>query len=263
MAASILVRDVLYRFSSQLNDLSPQFTRWTQREALTWLNDAQKAIAKYLPWSSSRLDAIKLKPGTKQSIETIAAADIKPGDGSDPSVVLGHFLQKVVRNMGADGTKPGRAIQITDAESLDAFLPDWHSSTGAAVQQYVFDPRTPKNFYVYPGVPATGSVWVEVSYLCSPKEIKATSDTQFAADGTDNTTISVDDKHIDEILNYMLARAFLKDSESAANAALGTAYAQLFNGSINAQAAALTGVNPNLQSLPFNNATVSSPAPKG
>lgn len=250
MAASTPVKDVLYRVSSQLHDISPQFTRWTQRELVSWLNDGQKAIAKYMPSSCSRVDAIKLSAGTRQSIETLLSANLKTGDGSTPTQVLGNYLQSVIRNMGADGLTAGNAVRIADREVLDVNAPDWHTKTANAVSQYVFDPRTPKVFYVSPGVPASPNVWIEISYLASPVEISVSG--SYGMDGVDTTKISVDDRYVDDLVNYILARAYMKDAEFANNANQAAAATQLFTGSINAQVAALTGVNPNLRSLPFN-----------
>lgn len=250
MASSILVKDVLYRVSAQLHDINPQFTRWTQRELVSWLNDGQKAIAKYMPSSCSRVDAVKLAPGTKQSIESIAANSIIPGDGSAASLVMGHYLQSVVRNMGSNGSTPGRAIRVADREILDVNSPDWHSETSNTVSQFIFDPRTPKVFYVSPGVPAATSVWVEISYLANPVEISVSG--SYGMDGNDTTKISVDDKYVDDLVNYILARAYMKDAEFATNSNQAAAHSQLFISSINAQVTALTGVNPNLRSLPFN-----------
>lgn len=249
MASSIFVKDVLYRVSAQLHDISPQFTRWTQRELVLWLNDGQKAIAKYMPSSCARVDSVKLTPGTKQSIERITAANIIPGDGSAASDVYGHYLQTVVRNMGAMGTTPGNAIRVVDREVLDANNPGWHSVTATAVAQYTFDPRYPKIFYVSPGVPANG-LWVEISYLANPVEVSVSG--SYGMDGASTTTISVDDKYVDDLVNYILARAYMKDAEFAANGQLAQAHASMFTSSINGQVAALTGVNPNLQSLPMN-----------
>jgi hypothetical protein len=250
MASTTLVKDVLYRVSVQLHDISPQFTRWTQRELVSALNDGQKAIAKYMPSSCSRVDAVKLKAGTKQSIETILAADIKPGDGSTAATVLGHYLQSVVRNMGADGLTPGNAIRIADREILDTNTPNWHTQTGAAVSIYTFDPRQPKVFYVSPGVPSATSVWVELSFLANPIEISPSG--SYGMDGTSTVTISVDDKYVDDLVNYILARAYMKDAEFAGNGGLAATHTNLFTGSINAQVVALTGVNPNLRALPMN-----------
>lgn len=263
MASSTLVRDVLRDVSAQLNDLDPQFNRWTQADLLLGLNDAQTVIATYMPWSCARSDAIKLKPGTKQSIDTIAATDIVPGDGSTPTDMLGHALHRVLRNAGNTGTKPGRAISITDFDTLDITDPNWHISQGAEVLQYVYDPRNPKLFYTYPGVPTTGALWVEIAYQAAVKRIVPTSQTQFIATGSDTTVLTVDDRFVPDVHNYIMARAYMKDAEAGGNAQLAAAYAQLFAGSISAQVSAMTGANPNLQSLNINPSMLAAPAPKG
>lgn len=263
MASSTLVKDVLYRASSQLLDIMPQFTRWTERELVSWLNDGQKSIAKYMPSSCSRVDAIKLSPGTKQSIESILASNIIPGDGSVPAAVYGNYLLSVQRNMGSNGLTPGRAIRIGDREVLDVNNPTWHTDTGEYVSQYMFDPRFPKVFYVSPGIKSTGTYWVEVSYLADPTEVAVPTNPTlgtFLANGTSTVSITIDDRYVDDLVNYILARAYMKDAEYAANPQLAAAHSSMFTSSINAQVAALTGVNPNLQSLPMS---PSVPAARG
>lgn len=250
MASSTLVKDLLYRVSVQLHDISPQFTRWTQRELISALNDGQKAIAKYMPSSCSRVDAVKLVPGTKQSIEVIPAASIKPGDGSAAAQVLGHYFQAGIRNMGTDGLTPGKAVRVADREILDVNDPLWHTKTAAAVSQYMFDPRMPKVFYVSPGVPSDTNVWLDISFLSNPIEISVTGD--YGMDSSNATKISVDDKYVDDLVNYILARCWMKDAEFANNGGQASAHVQLFTASINAQVAAQTGVNPNLRALPMN-----------
>ncbi|MBU3577578.1 DUF6682 family protein [Polynucleobacter sp. UK-Kesae-W10] len=248
--ANTLVREVLYRVSDALQDLKPQFTRWTQRSLIAYLNDGQRAIAKYCPPACSRVDAIKLSPGTKQSLAFIPAASVVPGDGSTAADVHGNGLVSVIRNMGSDGLTPGNAIRIVDREVLDIYSPEWHTTTDTKVSGFVFDPRIPKYFYVTPGVPASPAVWVEASFLADPLEVSATPD--YGYNGSDTTTISIDPKFVDDLVNYILARAYGKDSESASNKVLADGYTTQFVGSINAQATALLGVNPNLQSLPSN-----------
>jgi hypothetical protein len=249
MAANTLVKDVLYRVSDALHDLSPQFQRWTSRSLVVALNDGQIAIAKYIPTACSRVDAVKLAPGTKQSISSIASGSVIPGDGSTPAAVNGNALTSVIRNMGANGSTVGRAIRLVDREVLDLNTPDWHTTTGTAVSEFVFDPRSPKNFYVNPGVPSTSNVWVELSYLADPAAVPPGGTYDWS--GSDTTKISIDDKFVDDLVSYILARAYLKDAENAANAGLYATYAQQFVSSINAQAAAITGVNPNLKTLPM------------
>jgi hypothetical protein len=248
---TILVRDALYRVSIVLNDAAPQFTRWTEKELVSYLNDAQKVIAKYMPHACSRIDSIKLVPGTRQSIGLITAANIKPGDGSTAVDVHGNMLLGLIRNMGADGLTPGRAIRIVDRDMLDASFPMWHSTSSVPLTEYTFDPRTPKAFYVSPAVPPAVATWVEASMLADPVDIPYAGSSLYGMASTNTTTISIDDKYIDDLCSYVTARAMMKDAEFSANVALAQAQSQMFVSSINAQVAALTGVNPNLSSLPF------------
>lgn len=251
MASSILVRDLFEQVSRHLTDFAPQFTRWTQVELLSYVNDGQRAIAKYLPTSCSRIDSIKLAPGTRQSIAVVPANSIIPGDGSGAAEVRGNAVLSVSHLMGEDGMAPGRALRIVDRDVLDASQPGWHivaANATAKPTQYTFDPRNPKNFYVCPGVPSTGTLWAEVSYLADPIAIGPGN---YASTGGSDTKLSIDDKYFDDLVNYMLARSYMKESEFAANANLSAAHTNLFTSSINAQAVALTGVNPNLTTLPM------------
>lgn len=252
MASSILVRDVLEQVSRHLTDFAPQFEGWTQVELLSYLNDGQRAIAKYLPSSCSRIDSIRLAPGTRQTVATILAADIIPGDGSSAADVHGNAVLSVSHLMGADGATPGRALRIVDRDVLDASQPGWHvvaASATATPTQYTFDPRNPKTFYVCPGVPSAVALWAEVSYLADPVAIP---DGNYAATGGSTVKLSIDDKYADDLINYLMARAYMKESEFAANANLSASHTNLFTSSINAQATALTGVNPNLTTLPMS-----------
>lgn len=249
--ASALVKDVLYRVSGQLLDLKPQFLRWTEKELVLALNDGQRAIAKYVPIAGSRIDTIKLAAGSRQSIAHIPAASIKPGDGSTPADVHGLFLNDIVRNMGADGLTPGASVSVCPRDALDAFSRLWHAKANAkAIDHYTFDPRTPQAFYVYP--PVASGVWVEASIIAAPKDIPLpASPGGYAHDAASVQQISIDDRWLDDLMNYILARAWMKDAEDASNAANVQLYSGLFINSINAQVQALTGQNPNLKLLPM------------
>lgn len=250
MASSTLVREFLRRVSTQLLDMGPQFERWSETELVDATNDGQLVLAKYMPHTCSRIDAIKLSTGTRQYIGMVPAASIRPGDGSPAADVFGAMLQGVHRSMGADGATPGNALRIVDRETLDATNPSWHTKTGTP-KQYAFDPRNPKHFYVSPGVKAGDSVWVEVSMLADPIKLPNTGGL-YAASGSNTALLSVDDRNVDDLFYYVMARANLKDAEYGGNAALATSYTNLFVSSVNAQVAALTGVNPNLKTLPLN-----------
>jgi hypothetical protein len=257
MAATILVREALRRASYLLGDLSPaQFQRHRESECVDFLNDGALAIVKYLPIAGSRVDAIKLKPGTLQSIETIAAADCKPGDGTTPAVpILGISLLRVSRNMGANGTTPGRAIRIVDQKTLDAVDADWHSASKAAtaVANFVADPSTPRYFYVTPPAHASTAVWVELAYTAQPLRVPNTGapgSEIYLAGGASTATIPLPDEYIDDLVNYVVARASMVESEWADSSKAQT-FAGMFLASLNGKVAAITGSNPNLKRLPF------------
>jgi hypothetical protein len=257
MAGTVLVKDVIWQICVLLNDKSPQFARWSEKELVNWLNDAQMAICTFLPSANSRLDAIKLKAGTRQSIESIAAADCKPGDGSAQSVAVnGIQVMDITRNMGADGLTPGKAIRLlTDGrEDMDAQDPNWHKRTGTEVGSFMFDPRLPRYFYVTPGVPAATSLWVEAAYSAQPVMIPNTGTVGaelYLVDGDNTSKIGVSDEHQADLVNYGCARALMKNAQFAGNGPTAGYYAALFTGSLNAKVTALTGNNPNLQRLPF------------
>lgn len=242
MAANTYVKDVLYRVSNQLHDISPQFTRWTQKELVSWLNDGQRAIAKYVPSACSRVDAVQLVPGTKQSINLIPSSRIIPGDGSSAVDIGGVSLMSVNRNMGTDGATIGRAIRLVDRDTLDSNSPDWHTETDTTVALYTFDPRVPKVFYVSPGVPATTNVWAEIAFIANPVDVPNSGD--YSAVGSSTQKVSVDDTFIDDLNDYILARAYAKDAENAANLSLAAAYESKFTGSLEGYVKALGAALP-------------------
>jgi hypothetical protein len=253
MAATLLIKDALWRVSVLLMDTAPQFQRWPERELVMWWNDAQRAIAKYLPMACSRLDAFKCAAGTRQSLENIPAANLVPGDGvalSGP--VYGIQLLSPRRNMGADGSTPGAAIRVVERDMLDVNDPDWHTRTATVVRSVVFDPNTPRYFYITPGAPASPAVWIEIAYNAKPIDIAAggvPGSELYGFGGTSTVKISVDDEYLEECVNYVVARANMKDSKYA-DPAKATAHANLFLNALNSKVAAVTGNNPNLKMLP-------------
>jgi hypothetical protein len=255
VAATLTVREALWRVGVLLQDVDPQYTRHPERELVNWLGDAELAICKFLPSACSRVDAIKLKPGTRQSIESVAAADCKPGDGTTPAAaILGTQLLGLPRNMGTDGLTPGKTIRVVQREILDSQSPSWHQVSGTEVRQFTYDPNTPLYFYVSPGVPAVGSVWVEAAWNAQPTRYANTGapgSELYRYDGASATKLNLRDEFIDDVVNYVVARAYMKNAQFAGNDQKASTFASLFTGSLNAKVAALTGHSPNLKFLPF------------
>lgn len=203
--------------------LDEDHTRWHITELIGWINDAQKAIVVFKANASVKNNTITLAAGTKQSLPTSGIA-----------------LIDIPRNMVNDNT-PGRSIRITMREVLDSMVPDWHSMDQSdQIKHYVYSSLDPKTFYVYP--PAINGTKVEMVYSCVPDDV------------TEASTISVDDIYEPMILDYVLYRAYLKDSEQSADQGRFAVHRDAF-------IAALTG-KTNGEALSNPNATApASPAP--
>ena len=251
---STLVRDVLRRVSTLLQDMKPQYRRWSEIELVDALNDGQRALAKYLTLAGSRVDVIRLAPGSRQFVGSVSSANILPGDGSTPVTKRGIALMDVLRNMGASGATPGKVVRLARRSDKDAADPAWHAAAAAtAIDEFMFDPRTPTFFWVSPPVHASTQVWVEIAWTAQPDLIPAggaANSEIYKADGSNTQAITVDDLYVDDLVNYVVARAFLKDAEEG-DSQNGQVYAGAFLASLNAQIAAQSGTNPNLRILPF------------
>lgn len=184
------------------------YVRWTRRELLGYLNDAQKQIAIHRPDASTVNETFSTAAGTKQSIPA-----------------AGLRLIDVVRNVG------GRVITQVSRKVLDEQLPNWHETPAAgstAAEHFTYDPRDPKTFYLYPKMQASQDI--EIVYSVSPAVISSTTAESDPNDLSDiaATTISVDDIYFNPILDFVLYRAYAKDTEYAGNVQRASMHLQSF-----------------------------------
>lgn len=203
--------------------------RWPAAELLGWLNDGQREICIDKPDACVLTVVPQLVAGTKQSI----------GSGLTATA---NILLKITRNMGTNGTTPGRAIRPVAQEILDAQNPEWHTdTTDAEVIHYVYDPRVPKQYYVWPPQPASGMGYVEVTCGASPTDVANLA-----------TAISVDDIFSNALLDYILYRAYSKDAKYAGNGARAAAHYQQFANAIGRNSRNLATLNPSLDPSGLN-----------
>lgn len=251
MASTVLVKDVLWRVSILLGDTLPQFKRWSERELVHWLNDARIAITKALPLANVRVDAIKLPNDSYHSIETIAAADCIPGDGSTPTVpIYGTQFLRATRNMGLDGLERGKAIRMVDREDMDAAEPDWSMRVGANVTSCIFDPLQPLRFGTYPST--KGLAWIEIAYCAVPIPITNTAaagSEAYLNSGSSTVTLGIADQYVEECVDYVLSRAHQSDVLHA-EPVKAIYHEQRFINSLKSKLAASGGTDPNLSIQP-------------
>ena len=109
---------------------------------------------------------------------------------------------------------------------MDDQRPSWHGETGTVdVQNFTFDARQPKEFFVYP--PATTDAQIEVVYADAPGA-HALSEAALDPAGTNTEVIKLDDIYLSAIIDWVLYRAFSKDAEHAANASRAGAHHSAF-----------------------------------
>ena len=209
--ATVKVVDLIVRAQTLLQD--EDSVRWTVAELQYWLNDAYK-------------ETIGLRPdaNTQTAEYTCVAGPRQVLTGSFPNAIR---LVEVVRNLATTSNKT--SVRLTDRKSLDTQRRSWYADTAtASVELYMFDPRTPKEFLVYP--PATTAARLEVIYSVLPAE-HTLSDAQLINPATAET-IRIDDIFATALYDYMLYRAYSKDSEQTAMMQRAVAHYQAFQNAL-------------------------------
>jgi len=213
---------VINKAATQLLDAAN--TRWTRSELMGWMSDGQRQIVQIQPNASATTIAFPLVVGTRQ---------ILPADG--------YLLLDLYRNMGANGTTPGRALRVVSRSVLDGQNPNWHTDTASNIQKnFVYDMQEPRSFYVWP--PSDGTNQVELCYSRTPAEI--TDETQ---------PLLIGDVLQTALLDYVLFRANSKDAEYAPGVELAKMYQESFAQAMGKVAVLEETNNPN-QTLGGRNA---------
>jgi len=209
--ATVKVVDLIVRAQTLLQD--EDSVRWTVAELQYWLNDAYK-------------ETIGLRPdaNTQTAEYTCVAGPRQVLTGSFPNAIR---LVEVVRNLATTSNK--YSVRLTDRRSLDTQRRSWYADTpSASVEMYMFDPRTPKQFLVYP--PATTAARLEVIYSVLPAE-HTLSAAQLVNPATAET-IRIDDIFATALFDYMMYRAYSKDAEQTAMMQRAVAHYQAFQNAL-------------------------------
>jgi hypothetical protein len=110
-----------------------------------------------------------------------------------------------VRNAGADGATPGAAIRQIERKVFERYQPNWSIDTADPVVVHAMYDAEDNNavFYVWPPQPSVPR-FIEIIYSVRPVII---------ADALAGTKITIADYYANALLDYVLYRAFSKDSE--------------------------------------------------
>lgn len=216
---AITAQSIIQRVVITLQDTTS--IRWPANELVRYLNDGQREVAMLRPDATVTNATKALSAGAKQSL---------PADGAK--------LLDITRN--TSGSK--RAVRMTTRTILDSQLPNWQNATAVTeILHYTYDPRDPKVFYVYPPA-AAADASVEIVYSAYPAGITEPADGALYTAITGN--IALPDIYANPLADYVLYRAYTKDTEFAGNAARAQAHYGAFTGALNAELSGTAGVTP-------------------
>lgn len=189
------IKDLLERASIELTD-KPR-TYWSLDDLVHYYNSAIASIANYRPDLFSTTQTISCVAGTRQALP---AGAIK--------------LIEVERNTG------GRKIRYFDRGQLDDLDPEWVTRTGAAeAEAYLHEPANPRTFWLHPGVAAGVKVDLVLSVLPAPVTV---------AQVEAGSVMQVDDTYLTPCMDWIIFRAYMRDSDETANSARGQLHLQAF-----------------------------------
>ncbi len=221
--ATIKVIEIIKRVEDVLQDSN---VRWPRVELQNWLNESYLQIALLRPDASSKTGTLTCVAGSRQTITSGFSTALR--------------LLDVVRNLASSSNK--KVVRLIDRSVLDDQRPAWHNDTASInIQNYTFDVRQPKEFFVFP--PATTSAQLEVVYADLPGTHSLSEANLHPTTGSAEV-IKVDDTYLSVITDWILYRAFSKDAEFAANAARAGAHYQTFMSSIGNKTQSDVGSSP-------------------
>ena len=196
---TIISDDLIDEVGAILQDTG--HAKWNVEDLRKWLNAGQRAIVAAKPTAYVVNDSVQLAAGTKQTLPAGSA-----------------LLMEVTRNMGTNGTTPGRVPSFVLREVIDRENPNWHRATAKAeVEHFVYDAeKDPLHYYVYPPQPATGRGYLELIRSENPPEVG------------EGEPIALDDSYANALHDYMLYRAYSVDAEYAREDGTALTYLKSF-----------------------------------
>lgn len=205
--ATVKVVEIISRAKTLLQDTSS--VRWAVSELQGWLNDAYREAVNLRPDCNTVVGTFTCAAGPRQNITTQFPAALRVID--------------IVRNVASTSDK--RAVRLVDRRTLDGQIRSWYSATQSVnVEHFMYDARVPKEFLVYP--PATTTAQLEVVYSAVPTAHTLTTEQLNSTDTAE--TIRIDDSYANALLDYVMYRAYSKNTESTTNATKAGGHFQLF-----------------------------------
>lgn len=215
----ITAQSVIRRVVDTLQDTTS--IRWPMAELVRFFNDAQREVVLYRPDAAIKSASVSGPAGGGSKINL-------PADGAK--------LIDVSRN-----TVSKKAVTLVNRSILDLQIQGWHGLTPAAdAMHFMYDPREPRSFYVYP--PVTQSASLDIVYAAHPTPVSEPA----AGSTVDNVTGNLDlpDIYANCVQDFILYRAYMKDSEYAGNLQRAQAHYAAFANALGIEIKATVTMQP-------------------
>ena len=185
------IEELITEASTTLGDLEQ--IRWPATELLKYLSDAQRAAVLLKPEINPNVMDFQLASSSKQTL---------PDDA--------FILIDVTANVDVNNNVRtiGEVISPVDRKTLDQSFPLWNRLDASATvtpENYVYDIRNRKSFYLYPVRVFSNRDHIELIYAKTPAELTP-----------DDTATELDAIYRPALLAYMLHRALAKKTDNPA-----------------------------------------------
>ncbi|MDN5937699.1 MAG: hypothetical protein L0H83_03470 [Salinisphaera sp.] len=196
--------DLIERALSALADSDE--TVWTAFELLEYLSQGQVEVVRVKPDANVVRATVTLIAGQQQDL---------PADGL--------LLIDVVRSLGITGLTESDSITAVERQVMDRTAPGWQKQTPSrGIVHYMYDPRDPKHYDVYPPQPQ-GPGQADIVYAARPAALTELDD-----------ELTLDSEYHGALHDYMLFRAHWM-ATSAADPNKAMAYRSAFYQALGAQ----------------------------
>lgn len=221
---TFLAKDVMKRAATILQDNAG--VRWPAPDLHLYLNDGLRDIAAMKPNARTKTVNLSLVSGSKQTLP-------------DEYTVL----SRVVRNMASPTVGAGAIRAISNTQIMDSLFPNWQDPSvvrpSKTVVHIIHDMADPRTFYVMPSNDGMGLIEVIVGTIPAPSAAPVTPlvhDDYIAP-------VDIADIYQSALTDYVLYRAYSKDSRAAGSAARAEAHLQLFGAAVSGFAEAELGMS--------------------
>lgn len=190
--ANVTVAHLIDMALETLQDDPTTPVHWTKQNLVNWYNLGARETVVFAPEANTVFETMKLAAGVKQSAPANRLA-----------------LLDVIRNMGNDGLTAGDGITRTDLRILTAYSRAWGIATAVATVKN-WAPESLTAFYVSP--PSDGVGYVEIKVSAVPTAVV------YDVPGVwESALVGVAEKYVNAVLNWILYRAYQKDSDYPGN----------------------------------------------